>query len=228
MILVILKIRKAYITDWLTTWNQESKIVEIDNCGPPGPWSALTSSWKLSACLVARESAEESQYVPAPLVNVQLRQIALTYGILGRKIETCQSSFRSEEKDKIESYLFSATKTWLNFCIGGGRWRWHLFVRNGIVRIFVVRPPTIHLVWWNWNVRSIGKGGSLFWPAYRKEYCTNQFYLMSERKEFSWIISFESRNNDVVSTSLWLAAFIMFLFLKWCFKFLYCFCFHFL
>ena len=106
------------------------------------------------------------------------------------KIQICQSSFMSEEKNKTESYLFGAAKTWLNFCIGRGRWRWHLFVRNGIVCIFVVRPPAIHLVWWNWNVRSIGKRGSLFWPAYRKEYCTNQFYLMSERKEFSWIISF--------------------------------------
>ena len=81
------------------------------------------------------------------------------------KIQICQASFRSEEKDKTESYLFGAAKTWLNFCIGGGRCRWHLFVGNGIVCIFVVRPPAIHLIWWNWIVRSIGKGGSLFWPA---------------------------------------------------------------
>ena len=81
------------------------------------------------------------------------------------KIQICQSSFKSEEKDKTESYLFGAAKTWLNFCIGRGRRRWHLFVRNGIVCIFVVRPPAIHLIWWNWIVRSIGKRGSLFWPA---------------------------------------------------------------
>ena len=50
---------------------------------------------------------------------------------------------------------------------------------------------------------------------------------MSERKEFSWIISFESQNDEAVSTSFWLAAFILFLFLEWGFKLLYCFCFHF-